>query len=87
MALLTGGIPMKPQQKLFYDFAMKRVKPGSEKDLEVILNESFTKQDEGALTPVYLIGVVPKMIPLIRPECVDEFKGAAAKMLAQVKSK
>jgi len=76
---------MKPQQKMFYDFAMKRVQPGKEKDLEAILNESFKKQDEGTFTPVYMMGVVPKIMPLIRPEFVDEFKQAAAKMLAQIK--
>jgi len=76
---------MKPQQKIFHDFAMQRVKPGKEKELEAVLNDSFKKQDEGTFNPAYMIGILPKMLPLIRPECMDEFKQAAAKMLDKIK--
>jgi len=71
---------MNPGQKIFHDFAMQRVKAGKEAELEALMSEAFTRQDESKFTKLYMAATVPKMMALLRPECVEEFKQAAAHM-------
>ncbi|MCL2609688.1 MAG: hypothetical protein FWD94_07290 [Treponema sp.] len=75
---------MNEGQAKFKEFALARVRQGSEAELEAIMAESFRKQEDGSFTPEYMAGVAPKMIALLRPECVEEFKQAAAHMRSQI---
>jgi len=75
---------MNEQQQMFHDFALKRVIPGKETELEAIMAESFKKQDEGTFTPEYMSKVVQEIIALIRPEFATEFKQAAAHMRSRM---
>jgi len=75
---------MNEQQQMFHDFALKRVMPGKETELEAIMAESYKKQDDGTFTPEYMSKVVQEIIALVRPEFVEEFKQAAAHMRSQI---
>jgi hypothetical protein len=77
-------VSMNQGQKMFRDFAMERVKAGKEDDIEAIMAESFRRQDEGTFTKEYMAETAPSMIALLRPECVEEFKQAAAHMSGQL---
>jgi hypothetical protein len=71
---------MNQGQQMFYNFALERVQPGKEAEIQAIMSESFKRQDEGTFTKEYMAEIAPKMIDLLRPECVEEFKQAAAHM-------
>ena len=71
---------------MFHKFALARVQTGKEAKMEALMTESFKRQDEGSFTPVYMGEVLPKMLALLRPECIDEFKQAAAHMSSQIGS-
>ena len=75
---------MNAGQQNFYNFAMERVQAGKEEEMKAIMTENFKKQDDGTFSPEYMAGVVPKMMALLRPECVEEFKQAAAHMRSQI---
>lgn len=77
---------MNQGQKKFFDFVMERVKNGKEEQVQAIMSESFRKQDEGTFTKEYMAEIVPGMIVLLRPECVEEFKQTAAHMSGQLGS-
>ena len=75
---------MNPGQKQFHDFALKLVQPGREAEITALLEESFLRQNNGTFTLEYMGTIVPKMMELLRPECVEEFKQAAAHMRGQL---
>jgi len=75
---------MNQGQKIFHDFAMGRVQTGRETEMENMMSESFQRQDMGTFTMEYMNGIMPKMMDLLRPECVEEFKQAAAHMRTQI---
>jgi len=75
---------MNQSQQIFHNFVMKRVQPGNEVAIEAIMAESFQRQDDGTFDAEYMGQVVPKMIALLKPECVDEFTTAAAHMRGQL---
>jgi len=75
---------MNEGQKRFREFALGKVQPGKESELGELMTESFHRQDDGTFTAEYMNGVVPKMIALLRLECVDDFMKAAAHMRGQV---
>jgi len=76
---------MNPGQKQFHDFALERVQAGKEAEFTALMEESFNKQDTGAFTPEYMSQIVPKMMALLRPECIEEFQQAAAHLRGQIK--
>lgn len=76
---------MDEGQQKFYDFVMARVKEGKEEEIKAIINESFKRQQEGTFTKEYMAETAPKMIMLLRPEFVEEFKKAAEHMSSQLK--
>jgi len=77
---------MNPGQEMFHKFALARVQEGKEAEMEALMAESFKRQDEGSFTPEYMGEVLPQMIALVRPECIEEFKQAAAHMSSQIGS-
>ncbi|WP_312370515.1 hypothetical protein [Lachnoclostridium sp.] len=76
---------MNEGQQRFYDFVMERVKEGKEEEIKAIMSESFKRQQEGSFSKEYMTEIVPKMIMLLKPECVEEFKNAAQHMSSQLK--
>ncbi|HCL03978.1 MAG TPA: hypothetical protein DHW61_16490 [Lachnoclostridium phytofermentans] len=76
---------MNEGQQRFYDFVMGRVQEGKEEDIKAIMSESFKRQQEGTFSKEYMTEIVPKMIMLLKPECVEEFKNAAQHMSSQLK--
>ena len=77
---------MNPGQKMFRDFALQRIKPGKEAEMEAILGEAFKRQEAGKFTKLYMAATAPKLMALLRPECVEEFKQAAAHMSGTLQS-
>jgi len=75
---------MNPGQKMFFNFAVERVQTGKEEAIKAIMTESFARQEAGTFTREYMGEVVPKMMALIRPECVEEFQKAAQHMSGQL---
>ena len=75
---------MNEGQNRFREFALGKVQPGREAELEAMLAENFRRQGDGTFTPEYMSEVVPKMTALLRPECVEDFMKAAAHMRGQV---
>ena len=69
---------MNQGQQMFYDFVLARVQEGKEEEIKAVMKESFKRQAEGTFTMEYMNETAPKMMSLIRPECVEEFKNAAA---------
>jgi ribosomal protein S3AE len=76
---------MNEGQQRFYDFVMERVQEGKEEEIKAIMSESFKRQQEGTFSKEYMNEIVPKMIMLLKPECVEEFKNAAQHMSSQLK--
>lgn len=76
---------MNEGQQRFYEFVMERVQEGKEEEIKAIMSESFKRQQEGIFTKEYMTEIVPKMIMLLKPECVEEFKNAAQHMSSQLK--
>lgn len=79
-------IAMNQNQTMFHDFVMDRVQAGKEAEVEAIMAESFRRQDAGTFTKEYMAETAPKMLALLRPECIEEFMQAAAHMSGQLQS-
>jgi tryptophan synthase alpha subunit len=58
---------------------MQRVRKGKEEEVKSLILEGFKKQEEGKLKE-YMDKNAPKMIFLIRPECIPEVLKAAKDM-------
>lgn len=63
---------MDQGQQRFYDFIMERVEGAKQKVAEALLNESFSKQADGTFDSEYLKDFNPRLLALIKPDCVDE---------------
>lgn len=76
---------MNPGQQMFYDFYMQRVQQGKTDEANAVMNESFARQNSGTFTLEYMQQIMPQMISLLKPECVEEFQAAAAHMSSTLK--
>jgi hypothetical protein len=85
VSAIKRRIQMNEGQQKFYDFIMERVKEGKEEEIKAIMYESFKRQQEGTFSKEYMAEIAPKMVMLLRPECVEEFKKAAGHMSSQLK--
>ncbi len=65
---------MNPGQEKFFKFIMERVQEGKQGEAKELLNESFGKQTSGTFNAEYLKSFAPRMIALLKPECVSEVK-------------
>lgn len=65
---------MNNGQEKFFDFIMERVEKNNQPKAKELLNESFAKQDEGTFNKEYMMSFIPRMMELIKPECMDEVK-------------
>lgn len=69
---------MNNGQERFFNFIMERVELENQDKAKELLSESFAKQDEGTFTQEYMMNFIPRMLELIKPECIDEVKNIMA---------
>lgn len=65
---------MNNGQERFFNFIMERVELENQDKAKELLSESFTKQDEGTFNQEYMMNFIPRMLELIKPECIEEVK-------------
>lgn len=65
---------MNAGQEKFFNFIMERVEVENQDKARELLSESFAKQDEGTFNKEYVMSFIPRMIQLLKPECVEEVK-------------
>ena len=66
---------MNNGQEKFLKFIIARVSEENQDKAIELLNESFSKQDDGTFNKEYMMSFIPRMLELIKPEFVDEVKG------------
>ena len=71
---------MNQGQQKFFDFVMERVREDKAEEAKAMLLENFKRQEEGTFTQEYMQQNAPKLLLLIQPEFVEEFKRAAEHM-------
>lgn len=69
---------MNNGQERFFNFIMERVALENKDKAKELLNESFKKQDEGTFNKEYMMSFIPRMLELIKPECIEEVKNIMA---------
>lgn len=65
---------MNNAQESFFSFIMERVELENQGKAIALLSESFTKQDEGIFNQEYMMNFIPRMLELIKPDCIEEVK-------------
>lgn len=65
---------MNNGQERFFNFIMERVALENQDKAKELLNKSFKKQDEGTFNKEYMMNFIPRMLELIKPECIEEVK-------------
>lgn len=65
---------MNSGQEKFFDFIMERVDVNNQEKAKELLSESFAKQNDGTFNKEYMMSFIPRMIALLKPECVEEVK-------------
>lgn len=65
---------MNTAQVEFYGFIMERVAETNQPKAQELLSESFAKQKDGTFNQDYMMSFIPRMMTLIKPECVEEVK-------------
>ncbi|MGL5694671.1 MAG: hypothetical protein ACRCXA_11380 [Peptostreptococcaceae bacterium] len=69
---------MNNGQERFFNFIMERVELENQGKAKELLSESFSKQDEGTFNKEYMMSFIPRMLELIKPECIEEVKNIMA---------
>ena len=59
---------MNQGQEKFMEFILQNVVQKNEDTAKKLLNESFSKQDDGTFNQEYLMNFIPQMLELIKPE-------------------
>lgn len=65
---------MNNGQEKFFNFIMEKVSEDNETKAKELLKESFSKQDDGTFNKEYMMSFIPRMLELIKPECLEEVK-------------
>ncbi|MDZ4993428.1 hypothetical protein GNF80_10675 [Clostridium perfringens] len=65
---------MNKGQENFFNFIMERVDIENQDKAKELLAESFEKQADGTFNQEYMMTFIPRMLELIKPECVEEVK-------------
>lgn len=71
---------MNQNQEMFYHFFMERVMDDKKEEAKAILMENFAAQDAGTFTKEYMEAAMPRLMALVKPECMPELMEAAAHM-------
>lgn len=69
---------MNNMQENFFNFIMERVELENQPKAKELLNESFSKQNNGTFNKEYMMSFIPKMLELIKPEFINEVKNIMA---------
>lgn len=59
-------------QEQFYNFILERVQEGKQDDAKALLSESFAKQADGSFNAEYMENFIPRMMAILKPECMEE---------------
>lgn len=65
---------MNQGQERFFGFIMERVSEENQDKAKELLSESFAKQADGTFNGEYMASFIPRMMQLLKPECVEEVK-------------
>lgn len=65
---------MNEGQQKFLNFILSRVQEGNEGAAAQLLSDTFRKQDSKEFTKDDMQEFIPKILDLLKPECVDEVK-------------
>ncbi|WP_346936085.1 hypothetical protein [Clostridium sp.] len=65
---------MNQGQEHFFNFIIQNVEAKNQDRAKELLSESFAKQDNGTFNAEYMASFIPRMLELIKPECVDQVK-------------
>jgi uncharacterized protein YozE (UPF0346 family) len=65
---------MNQGQQGFYNFIMQNIEEKNQDKAKELLNESFSKQDNGTFNAEYMASFIPRMLELIKPESVEKVK-------------
>lgn len=65
---------MNTNQKQFYDFIIERTQKDKVDAMKSLLEDAFSKQDNGTFTPEYLNEYTPKMLSHLKSEHLEEVK-------------
>ena len=63
---------MNQGQEQFYNFILERVQEGKQDDAKSLLSESFAKQADGSFNTEYMENFIPRMMAILKPECIEE---------------
>ena len=74
---------MNNGQEKFFSFIMERVESKNQDKAKELLDESFSKQKDGSFNQEYLMSFIPRMLELIKPECVEEVKNIMTNFKSQ----
>ena len=74
---------MNEGQQKFMNFIMDNAKEESKLQAHGLLVESFSKQEDGTFNKEYLEEFIPRMLELIKPECVENVKNIIMKFRAE----
>lgn len=65
---------MNQGQEKFFNFILERVSQENQEKAKELLTESFGKQADGTFNQEYMMSFIPRMLELIKPECLEEVK-------------
>ncbi len=74
---------MNQGQEQFYNFILERVQDEKQEEAKALLTEGFDKQADGTFNPEYMQSYIPRMISLLKPECIEEVKGIMTQFRGQ----
>ncbi|WP_310603686.1 hypothetical protein [Anaerosporobacter sp.] len=76
---------MNPGQEQFYNFIVDRVQDEHKDAVRTLMQDNFKKQDEGTFTFETLTETQNALMTMLKPEAVEEVKGAMAHFASQMK--
>ena len=71
-------------QKQFYDFIVARVGDEYVEAAKDLLNDNFRKQDEGLFTTDDILDTQEALLPMIKPEAMNEVGTAMALFASKI---
>ncbi len=66
---------MNQGQEKFFNFILERVQDEKQEEAKALLTEGFDKQADGTFDQEYMQNYIPRMIALLKQECIEEVKG------------
>ncbi|MFD1671848.1 hypothetical protein ACFQ5M_07070 [Agrilactobacillus yilanensis] len=64
----------KEKEVQLTQFVLERTKPGQEAAMSELIDKVLAKRREGKLSTMFLMGIVPQAMGMIKPEAMDEIK-------------